>query len=140
MNTVKTPDAVAQRSPREAELTQMLGRTAVLWDQLIDSIERAHGSVKCEWHFGRTTGTWHVRLKQKARTILYLLPREKYFLTAFVFGERAEAAIRASDLPAMVVKALNEAPPCGAGRGIRLVTRSRRDVATMLKLTAIKLA
>ena len=118
----------------------MLGRTSVLWDRLIGGIERAHGPVKREWHFGRTTGTWHVRLKKKARTILYLLPREKHFLTAFVFGERAEAAIRAADLPAMVVKALDEALPCGAGRGIRLVTKNRRDVATMLKLTAIKLA
>ena len=140
MNTVKTPGAVAKKSPREAELTRMLGRTAVLWDRLIDSIERAHGPVKREWHFGRTTGTWHVRLKQKARTILYLLPREKYFLTAFVFGERAEAAIRARGFPDCVVKALDEAAPCGAGRGIRLATKNRRDVATMLKLTAIKLA
>jgi hypothetical protein len=132
---ISTADGLA-----DADLTKMLGRSRALWEQLASTIEREHTPVTREWHLARTTGTWHVRLKKGTRTILYLLPREKHFLTAFIFGERAEAAVRAGNFPGEVVKALDESPPCGAGRGIRLVTKTRRDVATMLKLEAIKLA
>jgi len=118
----------------------MRGRSRALWDQVVAGVGGAHKPVKGEWHLAATTGTWHVRWKQKGRTILYLLPREKHFLAAFVFGERAEPVVRAGGFSSAVAKALEEAPPCGAGRGIRLVTKSRRDVSTMLKLAAIKLA
>lgn len=53
------------------------------------------------------------------------------------------AAIRSNrpaDGPADGVKALDASPPCGAGRGIRLLTKNRRDAATTLKLAVIKLA
>ena len=126
--------------PADAELTHMLGRSRALWDELIAGVERVHAPVTREWHFTAKTGTWHLRLKRKARTILYLLPREKTFLTAFVFGEKACAAVRAGGLPGNVVTALNEARPYAEGRGIRLTTKNRRDVATMLKLAAIKMA
>ena len=135
--TIPNPTA---DGPADADLTKMLGRSRSVWDELAAAVERAHAPVVREWHLSKTTGTWHVRLKQGTRTILYLLPRDKYFLTAFVFGERAEAAVRAGKFPREVVKALDAAPPCGAGRGIRLVTKNRRDVATLLKLAAIKLA
>jgi hypothetical protein len=71
---------------------------------------------------------------------LYLLPREGHFLTAFVFGEKATAVVRASDVPAAVVKELNEARPYAEGRGVRLEIRTRQDLATMKKLAAIKMA
>lgn len=125
--------------PADADLKKMLGRSRSGWDELAAAVERAHAPVVREWHFSAKTGTWHVRLKQKARTILYLLPREKYFLTAFVFGEKACAAIRAGGFPSDVVNAIRVARPYAEGRGIRLVTKNRRDVATMLKLAAIKL-
>ena len=126
--------------PADADLTKLLGRSHALWDELIAGVEHAHPPVTREWHFTAKTGTWHLRLKRKARTILYLLPREKHFLTAFVFGAKACAAVYAGGFPEDVVTALKEARPYVEGRGIRRATRSRREVATMLRLAAIKMA
>ena len=61
-------------------------------------------------------------------------------MTAFVFGEKATAAVRASEVPAAVVATLNEARVYAEGRGIRLETRTAADLATMRKLAAIKMA
>jgi hypothetical protein len=126
--------------PDGAVLTKLLGRSRARWDTVVAGVERAHAPIVREWHFAPTTGRWHLRLKQKARTILYLLPGDGEFLTAFIFGERAEAAVRAGEFPEIVTQALDASTPCGAGRGIRLPTKNQRDVALMLKLAAIKVS
>ncbi|MGZ5556296.1 MAG: DUF3788 family protein, partial [Candidatus Aminicenantales bacterium] len=83
---------------------------------------------------------WSLRLKQKKRTIVYLLPREGYFLCAFVFGGKATDAARQAKLPKAVMKAIDEAPVYAEGRGFRLEVRSEGDLAVMNKLAAIKMA
>lgn len=126
--------------PGDKALARALGGTKALWDELIDHIETAYAPVTHRWSKSKTTPLGFLRLIRKERTILYLLPREGCFLTAFVFGEKATAAVRASDVPAAVVKALNEARVYAEGRGIRLETRTAKDLATMKKLAAIKMA
>jgi hypothetical protein len=126
--------------PDEKVLARTLGGTKALWDELIRHVETEHAPVTHRWTASKTSALGFLRLVQKKRTILYLLPREGYFLTAFVFGEKATAAVRASDVPAAVVTMLNAARPYAEGRGIRLETRTARDLATMKKLAAIKMA
>jgi hypothetical protein len=126
--------------PDEKVLARTLGGTKALWDELIRHVETEHAPVMHRWTASKTSALGFLRLVQKKRTILYLLPREGYFLTAFVFGEKATAAVRASDVPAAVVTMLNAARPYAEGRGIRLETRTARDLATMKKLAAIKMA
>jgi hypothetical protein len=125
--------------PDEKALARTLGGTKALWDELIRHIETAHAPVAHRWTSSKTSALGFLRLVQKKRTILYLLPREGYFLTAFVFGEKATAAVRASDVPAAVVTMLNAARAYAEGRGIRLETRTARDLETMKKLAAIKM-
>ncbi len=131
---------VSSDGPADRELTAQLGRSRAVWDELIAGIERVHAPATREWLFTAKTASWHLRLKQNARTILYLIPREKYFLTAFVFGEKAVMEILAGNFSQQVLTALHHAPRYAEGTGIRLVTRNRRDVTTMLKLAAVKLA
>ena len=126
--------------PDEKALARALGCAKVLWDELIRHVETEHAPVTHRWTASKTSALGFLRLVQKKRTILYLLPREGYFLTAFVFGEKATAAVRASGVPAAVVTMLNAARPYAEGRGIRLETRTARDLATMEKLAAIKMA
>jgi hypothetical protein len=128
------------RPPSAAALGRALGATQPLWDELVAYLEATYAPVTPEWKMARTSPLGFLRLISKKRTILYLLPRDGHFLTAFVFGEKATAAVRASDVPAAVVTALNEARVYAEGRGIRLETRTLQDVATMKKLAAIKMA
>lgn len=126
--------------PGDKALARALGGTKTLWDELIGHIETAYAPVTHRWSQSKATPLGFLRLIRKERTILYLLPRAGHFLTAFVFGEKATAAVRASDVPAAVVTALNEARVYAEGRGIRLETRTAKDLATMKKLAAIKMA
>jgi hypothetical protein len=127
-------------APTAAALARALGDTKPLWYELVAHLEATYAPVTPEWKASRTSPLGFLRLIRKKRTILYLLPRDGHFLTAFVFGEKAAAAVRASDVPAPVVTALNEARVYAEGRGIRLETRTPQDVATMKKLAAIKMA
>ena len=132
--------ATPKTSPTDAELAQTLGRTAARWRELVAHIEANYAPVVRQWTFSKTTGHWFLRLIRKQRTLVYLLVRNGHFLTAFVFGEKATAAIRASDLPQAVIAELNAARVYAEGRGIRLVTKTRSDVATMQALVALKVA
>ena len=108
---------------------------------IIDTIETGSSNVGMTVEeFSEISGKHILGLIRKQRTICYLLPGEQRFLTAFVFGEKATASVRASDLPASVVIALNEARVYAEGRGIRLETRTRQDIETMKRLAAIKMA
>lgn len=140
MNLTPPPLADPRREPIDEELAQILGRTAALWRELVAHIEETCAPVERPWTFSKATGHWFLRLIRRRRTLVYLLVRDGHFLTALVFGAKATAAIRASGLPQAVVTELNAARVYAEGRGLRLVTKTRRDVATMKQLVAIKLA
>jgi hypothetical protein len=123
--------------PDEARLAKDLGPAKALWDGLARHIAEEYGPVIEAWGFYKS---WSLRLKQKKRTILYLLPREGHFLCAFVFGGKATDAARQAKLPKAVIKEIEDAPVYAEGRGFRLEVRTAKDVETMKALAAIKMA
>jgi hypothetical protein len=126
--------------PTLKELAAVLGRSAPHWDVLTQHLQDEYGPLAQEWHFAGDKYGWSLRLKKAKRTIIYLLPEKDAFLAALVFGERAVAAIRQSDLPADVKALVEAARPYAEGRGIRLEVRRRTDVDCVRKLAAIKMA
>ncbi|MGZ5424383.1 MAG: DUF3788 family protein [Candidatus Aminicenantales bacterium] len=125
------------KAPDDKALAQGLGPSKKLWDEFVRHIGADYAPVTEAWGFYKA---WSLRLKQKKRTIVYLLPREGYFLCAFVFGGKATEAARQAKLPKAVMKAIDEAPVYAEGRGFRLEVRSEGDLAVMNKLAAIKMA
>jgi hypothetical protein len=123
--------------PDEQALTAALGDSKMLWDGLVRHVTETYPPVTAEWTFYKS---WSLRLKHKKRTVLYLLPRDGMFLCAFVFGGRAVDEARRTRLPKPVLKAIDEAPVYAEGRGVRLEVRAGRDVETMKKLAAVKMA
>ncbi len=123
--------------PNDAALAKALGKAKMLWDEYARHIAEEHGPVTEAWGFYKS---WSLRLKQKKRTIVYLLPRDGYFLCAFVYGEKATAEARRARLPKDVLKTIDEAPVYAEGRGFRLEVRKKQDLETMKKLAAIKMA
>jgi hypothetical protein len=79
-------------------------------------------------------------LKQKKRTVLYMTPYRKHFLVGVVLGGKAIKAARASDLPAEVMKIIEEAKKYAEGTGVRLEIRNKKDLEAVKKLAAIKMA
>ena len=83
---------------------------------------------------------WSLRLKDKKRNIIYLSPCEGCFRVAFIFGDKAIAAARQSDLSKSTLKLLDEAPRYPEGTGLRLMVKSAKDLVEIRKLALIKLA
>jgi hypothetical protein len=125
------------KRPDDRALADGLGGTKTLWDDFARHIAETCAPVTEDWTFYKA---WSLRLKRKGRTVVYLLPRDGFFLCAFVFGAKATEAARAAKLPKAVIKTIDEAPVYAEGRGFRLEVRTAEDVEAVKTLAAIKMA
>jgi hypothetical protein len=127
--------------PSAEELAGVLGPSEKLWTELIDWMTTELGITSQEWKgvYPKKYG-WTLRLKIKARNIVYLGPSTGCFQVAFVLGDRALEAAKAAHLPAGVMQAIAKAPRYPEGTGLRLVVKSTRDLPAIRKLAEIKVA
>ena len=124
--------------PGDAELSSVLGPSRALWDQLLDDLSSEGSITGWEWHSYSVKAGWSLRLKRKQRNIVYMVPCQGAFLAAFVFGDKALAAIRAAKFPRSVMDLIDSAKRYPEGTGIRLEVKRPKDVATVKKLAVIK--
>lgn len=118
----------------------MLGRAFNSWNGLRRIIASRFTPLSEEWGFTSKSTGWGLRLKQPARTVLYMTPCRGYFLVSFALGEKAVKAARESDLPASILEIIDSAKKYAEGRGVRLQIRTAKDVRNVEKLAAIKMA
>ncbi|MDH4195925.1 MAG: DUF3788 domain-containing protein [Candidatus Aminicenantes bacterium] len=128
------------KSPTDKDLAEALGPAIGLWHELRRLIAQQFVPLTEEWVFGGKNYGWSLRLKQKKRAVLYMKPLPGYFLASFAFGEKAVQAAHQGDLPASVLKTIDDAPKYPEGRAVRMEVKSARDVRAVLKLAAIKMA
>jgi hypothetical protein len=126
--------------PTDAEVAAALGPAKSPWDQLLSDLAQELGVDVHEWKCHSPKWGWALRVKRKARTIVWLSPCEGGFNVAFILGDKAMRAARQGKLPRRVVEALDAARKYPEGTGIRLHVKTSRDVGTLRKLAAIKLA
>jgi hypothetical protein len=139
---VKTTNAFVGKSaaPTDPELTAALGTAKPVWDQLLADLDEELGVNIREWRSYSSKAGWSLRVKRKARTIVWLGPREGSFIAAFILGDKAMRAAHASKLPQRVVNVMNEAPKYPEGTGVRLPMKTPGDLAAVKTLAAIKIA
>lgn len=128
------------KQPTDAELAAALGPAKATWDKLLADLAQEYGANVHEWKCYSPKAGWSLRVKRKERTIVWLAPCPGCFRVAFILGDKAVQAARHSKLPQRVVKALDKAPKYPEGIGVRLEVKSSRDIGTLKKLAAIKLA
>jgi hypothetical protein len=126
--------------PGERALADTLGRTHALWASLQADLQRAYGPLIEEWNFSGPAYGWSFRLKQRKRALVYLTPCRAHFLASFALGEKAYKAARGAGLPASVLELIEAAPKYAEGRGVRIPVRTKRDLASVRSLAAIKAA
>ena len=93
-----------------------------------------------EWNFPGKKYGWSFRIKDKKRAIIYLLPRDGFFMVAFVFGQKATDEIMKSDVDEKIKKELSEARKYEEGRGIRITFDDKGILTDIKKLIEIKLS
>lgn len=122
--------------PTAKELSAALGPTFKLWNDLLADLHLPDQ----EWNSYSIKAGWSMKLKQKKRTILHLGPSEGSFQIAFILGDRALAAARASNLPTRIVGLLAEAQKYPEGTAVRIEVTKATDLAGVKELAAIKMA
>lgn len=126
--------------PTEADLAEVLGKGKGLWDELKRHLAERFAPLAEKWNFSGKSYGWGLQLKQKQRTVLYMTPNKGYFLASFALGEKAVRAAREGALPDSVLDVIDRAPRYAEGRGVRLEVKSKKDLGSIKKLAAIKMA
>jgi hypothetical protein len=127
-----------KHAPARRDLAATLGPALATWEELEQHVRHDFGPVTQQWHHGGEKYGWSMRLRDKKRVLVYLIPCQGHFLVGLVFGDRALEVIRRSDLPHAIVAMIEAAKPYAEGRGVRLEIRGPRDLASVKKLVAIK--
>jgi hypothetical protein len=127
--------------PTAAELASALGSSAKLWDEFILWMADKQGITVQEWKgiVVKKYG-WSLRLKQKARNIVYLGPGIGCFMVAFTLSDKVLAQAKHEHLPQAVQDVLDKAPRYPEGNGVRLIVHCATDLTAIRKIAAIKVA
>jgi hypothetical protein len=126
-------------TPTEASLMEALGENYQLWKIISEYVHIKYPGAVDQWsHSGKKYG-WNFRIKDKKRAIVYLLPREGYFKTAFVFGEKATEVVMQSNVSNEIKGELSLARPYVEGRGIRIDVKNEAIVEDIRQLIDIKI-
>ena len=125
--------------PDDRKLAEAIGRAYRLWVEIKGHIQAEYGELVEEWKYYGPKSGWILKSLYKKRNLFFFTPCQKYFRIAFVFGNKAVAAIEKSDLPAAMIEEINKAKRYAEGRGLRLEVRTRGDVEHVKKLLAIKM-
>jgi hypothetical protein len=126
--------------PTPEELSSALGSTSSIWNRLVEAMAEENGVNIQEWTSYSPKYGWSMRLKQKKRNILYMIPCKGCFRVAFVLGDKAMKAVKQIKLPQPVTTAIENATRYPEGTGVRLLVKRMSDLASIQKLAAVKLA
>jgi hypothetical protein len=125
--------------PTDAQLAKVLGDRYQVWQHLVADLKDELAIDVAEWHTSSVKLGWSLRLQAKKRNIVYLGPREGWFLASFALGDKAIAAAKKSGLDQRMLRLLAESKRYPEGTAVRIEVRSEGDLQTVKKLAKIKI-
>jgi hypothetical protein len=125
--------------PSAAELALALGKSAPLWNELRDAIERQFAPVTADWTYSGQKLGWALRLKRKDRAVVYLKPMDGTFRASLALGERAVKLAETRKLAAPLQRMLAQADQYSEGKAIRVEVRHQKDIDTVLTFAALRM-
>ena len=126
--------------PDDIDVQVELGEAYTFWKEIMDFVIMKYPKAAMEWSYSGSKYGWSFRLKDKKRVIIYLLPREKYFKVALVFGQKVYDLILDSPISESIKTELAVARVYAEGRGIRIDVKDRVVLTDIKKLVEIKLS
>jgi hypothetical protein len=124
--------------PNDNDLKESLGDTCQLWHLIRDYVISKYPKGFDEWSCSKYG--WSLRIKDKKRAIIYLLPRDRFFKVALVFGQKATDTIIKSQIANSIKTELDSAKVYAEGRGIRIDIKDKMIISDIKELIDIKLA
>lgn len=125
--------------PTEEALFDALGDLYPLWKTINDHCINLYPEATANWHYSGDKNGWSYRMSDKKRVLIYLLPRDGFFKTAFVFGQKAMNEIEISNIAESIKLELRQAKVYAEGRGIRLEVKDNNILKDIQQLIAIKI-
>jgi hypothetical protein len=126
--------------PDNSVLREALGDLYTEWMEIRDYVFKVYPKSTEEWNYPGKKYGWSFRIKDKKRAIIYFLPRGKYFLVAFVFGEKATADALESNINSEIKNIIESARVYAEGRGFSIEVRNGEKIEDIKKLVAIKIS
>jgi hypothetical protein len=124
--------------PANEELGEVLGTTAVVWNELKKYALGKSDNYYEEWAYSGKNYGWGFRVREKKRAIIYLTPQKGFFLFSAVFGEKATIDIMESNISKEIKGILSEAKVYAEGRGFRIEVRDDMKTDDLKKLIDFK--
>ena len=124
--------------PSAKDLECALGGSYKGYAALLHYVLTAAPGLVEEWHFSKFG--WNLRVRDKKRVIVYLMPGEQYYNVSFVFGRAAVEKAIASNISESVKETIMKAKVYAEGRGFRLHIVDSKCINDLTKLVEIKLA
>lgn len=129
-----------QSEPSTKDLQKALGSAYKIWESIEAFTKKSYPNAIESWkHSGEKYG-WNFRISDKKRVLIYLLPRDKFFKVAFVFGQKATDEILKSDIAESIKTEIKNAKVYAEGRGIRIDVKNTKVVNDVKKLLKIKIS
>lgn len=128
------------KTPKTEDLKEPLGTNFQIWQEIRDFVFEKYPAAIEEWHVSVKKYGWGFRIKDKKRAIIYLSPREGFFLVAMVFGQKATDQILGSDISKQIKDELMSSKVYMEGRVIRLEVQDNTHMNDIKKLVEIKIA
>lgn len=128
------------KTPNEKDLVAALGKTYQQWQHIVNEVYPKYPNAVSEWKYPGQKYGWSFKIKDKKRAIIYLLPRDKYFMVAFNFGQKAFEKIMESNISNEIKNSLESARVYVEGRGIRIEVKNQKPLKDVSQLIDIKLA
>ena len=126
--------------PEQKDLIKALGRTFKTWEDIINLVYLKNPNAISEWNFPGQKYGWSYKIKDMKRAIIYLLPRDKKFMAAFNFGQKAFEKIMDSNISEAIKHSIESAKVYAEGRGIRIEIKNRKQLKDISQLIDIKLS
>jgi hypothetical protein len=114
--------------PTDELLQAAVGETFSLWKDIENYTLSLYPEAKKEWKFSGQKHGWSYRISDKKRVLVYLLPRDKFFKVAFVFGKIAFYEIVESHINESIKNELMMTKEYAEGRGIRLAITNENQL------------
>jgi len=128
------------RIPEEIDLADSLGSNYPLWKTIKEFVHQKYPEARDEWNYPGEKYGWSFRIKDKKRAILYLLPRDRFFTVALVFGQKATDRVLTSRISEKIKNELETARVYAEGRGIRIDVRDEMIIDDIKALIEIKIS
>ncbi len=125
--------------PDDFLLSKALVNMFDAWMKIREYVSTVYPNANEEWNCpGRKYG-WSFRIKDKKRAIIYLLPRDNFFMVAFVFGAKATSEALTSEISNDIKTIIETAKVYSEGRGFRIDVKNESIIPDIKKLIEIKL-